>query len=105
METPTITYSDCVGPVSAFMLELHYEGRFAPVSLYVTANDADHIASTLSKLNPTADIRLVKMARIKAMYKNGERTKLTNYHDFYVGLTEEQYTATLIKDSRTAEMI
>jgi len=75
------------------------------VSFWTTADRADADAKKLSLMMPDATVFVGTLARWKAIYEKGERIKLTDYHDFYSNLSEEEYKATLIQDCRTAEWI
>lgn len=74
-------------------------------TVYVTQDAADATAVWMSQQFPKGTVKLEKMARIKAVYKNGKRVRVFDYNDFYSNLTPEQYAATKIKDSRTAELL
>ncbi len=63
-------------------------------SVYCTSMEADKVAKIISKQFKDQYVKLSKMARIKALYFNGERIKLNDYHDFYLGLSETQHAAT-----------
>lgn len=89
-----------------FSLEVYSNEQVnAPIQLYVTNDRADWEAKKLSKLCSDGYVDLVLMTRIKARYKNGIRLWCKDYHEFYIGLNDEQYKATLIQDSATAEWI
>ena len=89
-----------------FSLEVYSNDQAnAPIQLYVTNDRAGWEAKKLSKLCPNGYVQLVAMARVKARYRNGERVSCKDYHEFYSGLNDEQYKATLIRDSVTVEWI
>ena len=92
---------------NAMSLEIAKDGAMsAPVTMYVTTTDADLTALKLSRLfGPEYNIQLTIHARIKAIYRDGVRVRLNDYQSFYSNLTDEQYNATKIQDSRTAEWI
>ena len=80
-------------------------GLFLDVSMYVDQENADRTAINLSLLLPKHEVTLSTMTRIKARYINGKRETITDYADFYDNLTPEEYNATKIKDSKTAELV
>ena len=89
-----------------FSLEVYSNEQVStPIQLYVTNDRADWEAVKLSRLCPEGCIQLTLNARVKARYKNGVRLWCKDYHEFYSGLSPEQYNATLIQDSQTAEWI
>ena len=63
-------------------------------SVYCTSMKADRVAKIISKQFKDQYVKLSKMARIKALYLNGERIKLNDYHTFYLDLSETQHEAT-----------
>lgn len=92
---------------NAMSLEIAKDGSMsAPVTMYVTTADADSTALKLSRIfGPEYSIQLTLHARIKAIYRDGIRVRLNDYQSFYTNLADEQYRATKIQDSRTAEWI
>lgn len=73
--------------------------------VYVPTDVVDTVARSLSKLVPTGYVKVTQMARNKAIYVNGERTQVTDYHNFYSDLTEEEYETTKILCSETHRWI
>lgn len=89
-----------------FAIEIERTDSMAgPISFYVTAEEADHQAKRISQALPNYRVGLMTLARFKAFYRNGERDMVFDFKDFYSNLTDEQYAATKIQDSRTAEWI
>lgn len=61
-----------------------------PVSLFILRERVDCDARRLSLLFPMGSIKILTMARCKAVYKCGERTTLRDYNDFYSNLTPKE---------------
>jgi len=118
---PVCTPQHPPGADSESRLSLNYEGLTwecfklevtkpnSPIvghfSVYCTSLRADKSAKIISKQFKDQYVTLSKMARIKALYLNGERLKLNDYRDFYVGLSDTQHEATklYLEDTRTWE--
>lgn len=79
-----------------FKLEVDKPGQSLSeyFSTYCPSVDADRVAKIISAQFQDHYVKLVKMARIKALYRNGERVVLNDYHDFYLNLSETQHDAT-----------
>lgn len=79
-----------------FQLEVDKpENSLSPhIVTYCPSTNADRVAKLISAQFTNHPVKLVKMARIKALYLNGERIKLNDYHDFYLDLSETQHEAT-----------
>lgn len=78
----------------------------SPISFFVTADRADHEARRISKAMPGHRVALYTLARFKAFYRDGELVgNVSDYRDFYSNLTDEEYEATKIQCSKTAEWI
>jgi len=73
--------------------------------MYVTNDRIDSVARTLSQAFPERRVEISAHARNKAVYLNGERTQVLDYHNFYSNLTEEEYEATKILCSETGKWI
>ena len=65
-----------------------------PVSLFILRERVDGDARRLSLLFPQGCIKLLTMARYKAIYKNGERIMVFDYNNFYSNLTAEELEKT-----------
>ena len=87
----------------AFQLVLRL-GEFKDWCAWVPQEEADVRAKELSALHPDKRVTLESMARVKAVYSNGQRTEVNNYNKFYF-LTDEELKATYIRDSVTGELI
>jgi hypothetical protein len=81
-----------------FEIEIHPTKviEINPVSFYILRERADWDAKRLSMMFPEGCVKLLTMARCKAVYKNGERTKIFDYNDFYSNLTAEELESTKI---------
>lgn len=93
---------------AVFTIEIEKDGSLAsPFSFFVTSDRADYEAKRISQAMPDYRVGLLTMARFKAFYRNGVRVgDVKDYRrDFYIDLTDEEYAATKIQDSSTAEWI
>ena len=89
-----------------FEIQIEKDGSMgSPICFYVPNDRADYEALRISREMPGHRVALYALARFKAFYRNGVRDKVMDYKDFYSNLTPEQYAATKIQDSRTAEWI
>ena len=87
-------------------LEINAINTFGPSQVMYVANDRiDGVARTLSQAFPDRRVEIHTRARNKAVYLNGERIQISDYHDFYSNLTEEEYEATKILCTETRKWV
>jgi hypothetical protein len=60
--------------------------------LFIINTDVDKECHRLSAAMPDADIKVTQSARVRAVYKGGQRTVTRSMRDFYE-MTEEEYTS------------
>lgn len=80
------------------------EGANCPMSVEVCLMDADRYAREFSQLvrAPGGYVRLIQDARIRAVYKAGERVQQSDMREFFA-LTDEEYSEGKILCSKTHE--
>lgn len=103
----TTKQKDDVG-FPAFDIEIQQDASHPvlnPITLVILRESADFNARRLSQMFPKGRVSLSTMARIKAVYENGERVRTRDFNQFYSNLTEEQYKLTQIMCSKTHEYV
>lgn len=80
-------------------------GCMNTVDLLASRTDVDGSAETLSKLMPQTTIRVFYKDHVRAIYKAGSRSVVTDMKSFYEGMSQQEYEASQFKCSRTQEMV
>lgn len=91
----------------AFNVSITVGDQGHETNIYLTAEDADGDARLLSLLTK-GDVSLGMFARIKAVYRNGERVVTRQYEQFYTVNTDKDrvdQAAFRLKCARTGEFV
>lgn len=89
------------------IIEVYFNGEVLATHVAVAfahQKNVDRVAKRISAIMPNADIRVMCFARLKAWYKNGKRTYISDFYDT-AGSMPEVYELTKILDTETSKWL